>query len=168
MVHPPIGRGANKYYMSSERNRALPYEICRGDALDCDIQVQSPEHAELLRFDHMILDQHDEAAVGNLVADCEGRQTGDPQSIDGEMDQRVEARAMTEVITAADNGRFLLAGLLALATAGFVTILTEALPAGLLPQIGTGLSVSEALAGQLVTIYAAGSLVVAIPLTAAT
>ena len=58
--------------------------------------------------------------------------------------------------------------LLALAAAGFVTILTEALPAGLLSLIGGGLGVSESLAGQLVTVYAAGSLLAAIPLTAAT
>jgi predicted MFS family arabinose efflux permease len=68
----------------------------------------------------------------------------------------------------ASSERLPLAALLALAVAGFVTILTEALPAGLLPQIGAGLSVSEALAGQLVTIYAVGSLLAAIPLTAAT
>lgn len=55
-----------------------------------------------------------------------------------------------------------------MALAGFVTILTEALPAGLLPQISLGLGISEALAGQLVTLYAIGSLVAAIPLTAAT
>lgn len=61
-----------------------------------------------------------------------------------------------------------LAALLALALAGFVTIVTEALPAGLLPQLGAGLKVSEALAGQLVTIYAIGSLLAAIPLVAAT
>lgn len=70
-----------------------------------------------------------------------------------------------------DDGRparLPMAGLLALAMAGFVTILTEALPAGLLPQIGDSLAVSEALVGQLVTIYAIGSLVAAIPLTAAT
>jgi predicted MFS family arabinose efflux permease len=74
--------------------------------------------------------------------------------------------------TVLDNGtqspRLPLASLLALALAGFVTILTEALPAGLLPQIGAGLRVSEALAGQLVTVYAIGSLVAAIPLTALT
>lgn len=64
--------------------------------------------------------------------------------------------------------RLQLGGLLALATAGFVTILTEALPAGLLPQIGNGLDVGEALAGQWVSVYALGSLVAAIPLTAAT
>ncbi|NGM83114.1 MFS transporter [Paenibacillus sp. 7124] len=60
------------------------------------------------------------------------------------------------------------AGLLALAMAGFICILTETLPAGLLPQIGGGLGVSEAAAGQLVTSYAIGSLLTAIPLTAAT
>lgn len=70
--------------------------------------------------------------------------------------------------TASHTARLPLASLLALALAGFVTILTEALPAGLLPQISVGLGVSEALAGQLVTIYALGSLVAAIPLTAAT
>jgi len=61
-----------------------------------------------------------------------------------------------------------LAALLALAMAAFITILTEALPAGLLPQMGLGLGVSEALVGQLVTVYALGSLLTAIPLTAAT
>ncbi|WP_319520662.1 MFS transporter [uncultured Martelella sp.] len=57
------------------------------------------------------------------------------------------------------------AGLLALSMAAFITILTEALPAGLLPAIGSGLGVSEAAAGQLVTAYALGSLLAAIPLT---
>ncbi|MBB3103252.1 MFS transporter [Azomonas macrocytogenes] len=66
------------------------------------------------------------------------------------------------------SARLPIASLLALALAGFVTILTEALPAGLLPQISARLMISEALAGQLVTIYAIGSLVAAIPLTAAT
>ncbi|MFD1773842.1 MFS transporter [Paenibacillus rhizophilus] len=59
-------------------------------------------------------------------------------------------------------------GLLALAITGFICILTETIPAGLLLQIGEGLGVSEALAGQLVTLYALGSLLAAIPLTAAT
>ncbi|WP_431022872.1 MFS transporter [Erwinia rhapontici] len=58
--------------------------------------------------------------------------------------------------------------LLALATAGFITILTEALPAGLLSQIGGSLLITPALAGQLVTVYAIGSLLAAIPLTLAT
>ena len=60
------------------------------------------------------------------------------------------------------------AGLLALACAGFITILTEALPVGLLPAISADLGVSEAWVGQLVTVYAVGSLLAAIPLVAAT
>jgi len=61
-----------------------------------------------------------------------------------------------------------LLGLLALSTASFLTILTEALPAGLLPQIGRGLAISEAMAGQFITVYAVGSFLAAIPLIAAT
>lgn len=60
------------------------------------------------------------------------------------------------------------AALLALAMAGFICILTESLPAGLLPQIAIGLGITQAKAGQLVTLYAAGSLAAAIPLTLAT
>lgn len=60
------------------------------------------------------------------------------------------------------------AALLAFAMTGFIAILTETLPAGLLPQISAGLNVSEVLAGQLVTLYALGSIVAAIPLTVAT
>lgn len=64
--------------------------------------------------------------------------------------------------------RLPLASLLALAMTAFITIVTEALPAGLLPQMAQGLDQSEAWIGQTVTIYAIGSLVAAIPLTAAT
>ena len=64
--------------------------------------------------------------------------------------------------------RLPLFGLLALATASFVSILTEALPAGLLPQMAHDLDVSEAAAGQFVTVYAIASLIVAIPVTAMT
>ncbi|WP_338547428.1 MFS transporter [Pseudomonas benzopyrenica] len=51
---------------------------------------------------------------------------------------------------------------------GFICIMTETLPAGLLPEIAQGLTASPALAGQTVTAYAAGSLIAAIPLTLAT
>jgi predicted MFS family arabinose efflux permease len=61
-----------------------------------------------------------------------------------------------------------MAALLALAMAGFITILTEALPAGLLPQMSADLAAAPSAIGQLVTIYAIGSLVAAIPLTALT
>ena len=58
--------------------------------------------------------------------------------------------------------------LLAFTMAGFLTIMTETMPAGLLPQISAGLGVSEALAGQMVTLYALGSVVAAIPVITAT
>ncbi|MCX5577028.1 MFS transporter [Kaistia terrae] len=61
-----------------------------------------------------------------------------------------------------------IAGLLALAMAGFITLLTEVLPAGLLPKMSASLAVSESMAGQLITVYAMGSLLTAIPLIAAT
>ncbi|NUU61896.1 MFS transporter [Paenibacillus agri] len=66
------------------------------------------------------------------------------------------------------SDRFPLGGLLALAMTGFICILTETLPAGLLPQISDGLGISEALAGQLITLYALGSTLAAIPLITAT
>ena len=55
--------------------------------------------------------------------------------------------------------------LLALAMTGFICILTETIPAGLLPLISQSLAISPSLAGQMVTAYAAGSLLLAIPLT---
>lgn len=64
--------------------------------------------------------------------------------------------------------RLPLPGLLALAAAGFITIMTEALPAGILPALSAALDVSQATAGQTVTVYAVGSAVAAVPLTAAT
>lgn len=66
------------------------------------------------------------------------------------------------------NNRLPVVPLLILAMGAFVTILTEALPAGLLPQLALGLNISEPLAGQTITIYAIGSLLTAIPLTNAT
>lgn len=58
--------------------------------------------------------------------------------------------------------------LLALATAVFITSLTETLPAGLLPAMSDDLHMSESATGQTVTIYAIGTALTAIPLTAAT
>lgn len=46
--------------------------------------------------------------------------------------------------------------------------MTEALPAGILPAMSGDLGVTEAAAGQTVTIYAIGSALAAVPLTAAT
>ncbi|MEE4753425.1 MFS transporter [Pseudomonas alliivorans] len=67
-----------------------------------------------------------------------------------------------------DGKKLPLSALLALAMTGFICIVTETLPAGLLPEIGSGLAVSPSLAGQMVTVYALGSLLAAIPLTVAT
>lgn len=75
---------------------------------------------------------------------------------------------MSRSASQADTERLPLAPLLALAMTAFIIILTEALPAGLLPQMAEGLAVSEAWMGQTVTIYAIGSLLAAIPLTAVT
>ncbi|MFC8718282.1 MFS transporter [Kitasatospora sp. NPDC057198] len=61
-----------------------------------------------------------------------------------------------------------LSALLALALAVFVTSLTETLPAGVLPALGADLGVGESAAGQTVTVYAVGTALTAIPLTAAT
>ncbi|MFJ2739367.1 MFS transporter [Streptomyces sp. NPDC087440] len=70
--------------------------------------------------------------------------------------------------TSAANSRLPLAALLALATAVFITSLTETLPAGLLPAMSADLGVSESATGQTVTVYAIGTALTAIPLTAAT
>ncbi|SFM40966.1 MFS transporter [Pelosinus propionicus] len=75
---------------------------------------------------------------------------------------------MKKNINSGEKYRLPILGLLALAMAGFMAIMTETLPAGLLPQISNGLNVSESLAGQLVTLYAVGSLTAAIPVIVAT
>jgi predicted MFS family arabinose efflux permease len=71
-------------------------------------------------------------------------------------------------MTRSNDGRLPYAKLVPLSLAAFVTILTEALPAGLLAQMAHGLGVSQAAVGQTVTAYAAGSLIAAIPLISAT
>lgn len=78
--------------------------------------------------------------------------------------QRECAVPPLSIVPTATQDRMPLGALFALAMAGFLTVLTEALPAGLLPQIARDLWVSEVMVGQLVTIYAVGSLVAAIPL----
>ncbi|MGG7598945.1 MFS transporter [Pseudomonas sp. WC1] len=64
--------------------------------------------------------------------------------------------------------RLPLSGLLALALTGFIAILSETLPAGLLDQIADGMQISQAMAGQWVTAYALGSLLTAVPLVTLT
>ncbi|RFU39058.1 MFS transporter, partial [Actinomadura logoneensis] len=69
---------------------------------------------------------------------------------------------------AAGARRLPMSPLLALATAVFITSLTETLPAGLLPAMSAGLGVGASAAGQTVTVYAIGTALTAAPLTAAT
>lgn len=57
--------------------------------------------------------------------------------------------------------------LLALFTAGFLAILNETVPAGLLPKMAASLSLSESVAGQTITVYALATALTAIPLNAA-
>ncbi|MBK4996928.1 MFS transporter [Pseudomonas sp. S37] len=71
-------------------------------------------------------------------------------------------------LLAAGSERLPLSGLLALAMTGFIAILSETLPAGLLDQISDGMHISQAMAGQWVTAYALGSLLTAIPLVTLT
>ncbi|MFI8181045.1 MFS transporter [Actinacidiphila glaucinigra] len=81
---------------------------------------------------------------------------------------------MTETTTTAPStaarGRNQLPGkaLFGLFLSGFVGILTECLPAGLLPEISRTLRTSVSLTGQTVTIYALATAIGAIPLTRAT
>ncbi|OAI86174.1 MFS transporter [Pseudomonas putida] len=64
--------------------------------------------------------------------------------------------------------RLPIGALLALAMTGFLCIVTETLPAGLLPLISAGLEISPSMAGQMVTAYALGSVLAVIPMTIAT
>ncbi|AZE79656.1 MFS transporter [Pseudomonas synxantha] len=68
----------------------------------------------------------------------------------------------------ASSERLPIGALLALAMTGFICIVTETLPAGLLPLISAGLGISPSMAGQMVTAYALGSVLAVIPMTIAT
>ncbi|MFI5708866.1 MFS transporter [Kribbella sp. NPDC051620] len=73
----------------------------------------------------------------------------------------------TTTSPAAVHGRERLPGkaLFGLFLAGFIGILTECLPAGLLPEISRSLHTSVAATGQIVTIYAFATALAAIPLS---
>ncbi|MFS0851674.1 MFS transporter [Novosphingobium panipatense] len=83
-------------------------------------------------------------------------------------DHTVLLQRQTTLPAAASRQRLPLSGLLALAMAAFVTLLTEIMPAGMLSSIAGGLAVSEGAAGQFITAFAAGALMAAIPVTAMT
>ncbi|WP_457966001.1 MFS transporter [Arthrobacter sp. D1-29] len=70
---------------------------------------------------------------------------------------------MSSAISAPATQRFPLAAMMVLATIAFTAITTELLPSGLLPQISTGLNVSEPVAGYLAAAYAAVIVVTVVP-----
>ncbi|WP_104181944.1 MFS transporter [Arthrobacter sp. B0490] len=71
-------------------------------------------------------------------------------------------------VSRSDSGALPWGSLLALAAAGFITVAWETMPAGILPVMSESLGVSESLAGQMVTVYAIGSIAGAIPIISAT
>ena len=77
---------------------------------------------------------------------------------------------MSFVVTTSsrETSRLPLSPLLALATAVFITTLTETLPAGVLPGMSQSLDVGDSAMGQSITIYAVGTALTAVPLSAAT
>ncbi|TLM84066.1 MFS transporter [Pseudarthrobacter sp. NamE5] len=70
---------------------------------------------------------------------------------------------MSSAISAPAPARFPYAAMLVLATIAFTAITTELLPSGLLPQISSGLNVSEPVAGYLAAAYAAVIVVTVVP-----
>ncbi|MDQ0771868.1 putative MFS family arabinose efflux permease [Streptomyces aurantiacus] len=75
--------------------------------------------------------------------------------------------ATNEETRVREKARLPLAGLLALFTAGFLGIINETIPAGLLPEMSGSLGLSESVVGQTVTVYALATALTAIPLNAA-
>lgn len=64
------------------------------------------------------------------------------------------------------KARLPLAGLLTLFAAGFLGILNETIPAGLLTEMSQSLGLSESVVGQTITVYALATALTAIPLNA--
>ncbi|WP_200182789.1 MFS transporter [Tomitella biformata] len=89
-------------------------------------------------------------------------------TLDTEPDGTVDTTTVSAVDAPAAGGHLPLSALLVMALMGFILIATETMPAGLLPQIAGGLGVSEGTAGQLVSAYALGTVVLTIPAIALT
>lgn len=79
-----------------------------------------------------------------------------------------QAVILADSPTVAEGRKLPWSPLLALATAAFISILTEALPAGVLPEMARSLSVGKPAMGQALTVYAIATAVSAIPLALAT
>ena len=88
-----------------------------------------------------------------------------PTSPDSSVGQRSAGGSLVDV-TKADRprrDRLPLPALLVFALLGFLLISTETMPAGILPQIANGMHTSLGIAGQLVSAYALGTVLVTIP-----
>ena len=60
-------------------------------------------------------------------------------------------------------GRLPLVSLVVLATTGFILVAMETMPAGLLPQIASGLDTGEGTVGLLISAYALGTVIATVP-----
>lgn len=74
--------------------------------------------------------------------------------------------AMHEENRITEKVRLPMSGLLSLFTAGFLGILNETIPAGLLPKMSKSLGLSESVVGQSITVYALATALTAVPLNA--
>lgn len=75
---------------------------------------------------------------------------------------------MTNISATPVGSRSPLSVALLLACVGFITLLTEVLPAGVLPEMAADLGTSIPVMGQTVAVFAVGCIAAAIPLTRAT
>ena len=73
------------------------------------------------------------------------------------------AAPSTPLPTAAQPERLPVLALVLLASMGFVLLAAETMPAGLLPDIADGLSTSEGLVGQFISVWALGTVLVTVP-----
>ncbi|MGO2660804.1 MFS transporter [Mycetocola reblochoni] len=81
---------------------------------------------------------------------------------------RPEHPDISDASTTPSPDRFPLAALAIMALTGFVTLLTETLPAGLLPEMSAELGRTPSQLGLTVTLFALGCVVSAVPLSRAT
>jgi predicted MFS family arabinose efflux permease len=73
------------------------------------------------------------------------------------------ATASVPVVPANEDRRLPVVALVALALIGFILIAMETMPAGLLPDIASGMATSESTVGLFVSAYALGTVIVTVP-----
>lgn len=83
------------------------------------------------------------------------------------LDGLVVSSAAYEGTCAGEKAKLPIAGVVASLAAGFLGIIDETIPAGLLPAVAKDLGLSEPVVGRTVTVYALATALTAIPLNAA-